>query len=170
MPQDYWYYGGQQNFGTYWAGVNFGPDSTILETTVYGYNSAGYPPHSGDAILFSINTPHIDATFDSPVDFVSLWYTSASNFYVDLFDGSDTLIATVMGVSNTGTNSFLSYTSGSSNIKRVSMHDSGNFFTIDDFTAPILTGDPRPVPDPGSSLLLLGMGLVGLRALRNRLG
>src|SRR6478752_6142948 len=91
MPQAYWYYGGQQNFGNYWAGVNFGPDSTILESTVYGYNSGGYPPHSGDAVLFSINTPYIDATFDSAVDFVSLWYTSTTNLYLDFYDGGNTL-------------------------------------------------------------------------------
>ena len=171
MPQNYWYFVGQQNFGSYWEGVYFGPESTILEKAVYGYNDSGYPPHSGDAVLFSISTPYIEAVFDSPVDFVSLWYSSASNFYVDFFDGSNTQIGSVMGGANTFTNSYLSFTSGSSDIKRVLMHDSGNFFSIDDFTAPIVTGEPSgQVPEPGSSLLLLGMGLVGLGAWRKRLG
>jgi len=161
MPQSYWFYGGQQNFGNYWAGVDFGPESTILEDQVYGYNSAGYPAHSGHAVLFSITLPYITATFDTPVDFVSLWYTANSDFVIDAYDASNNLLGSVSGANNYGTNSFLQYTSSSSNIKWISMHDSGNYFTIDDFTAPFVSGLPSSVPEPGT-MMLLGSGLVGL--------
>jgi len=39
-----------------------------------------------------------------------------------------------------------------------------------DFARLTVWGESAPVPDPGSSLLLLGIGLVGLRACRKRLG
>lgn len=165
MPQNYWYYGGQQNFGTYWAGVDFGPASTILEDQIYGYNSPGYPPHSGHAVLFSISVPSITATFDSPVDNVSLWYTSYSSFVIDAYDSSNNLVDQAIGGSNYGTNSFLGVSSNISNISYVIMHDSGNYFTIDDFTAPILTGEPRNLAPEPSTILLLGLGLIGLAGI-----
>ncbi len=168
MPQAYWYEAGQQNFGNYWAGVNFGPASTILEDQVYGYNSSGYPPHSGHAVLFSIETPYIDATFDVPVDNVSLWYTSYSTFVIDAYDAFNNLIATSSGGSNYGTNSLISVSSSSSNIKWIKMHDSGNYFTIDDFQAPFVSGEPtNGVPEP-TTMLLLCLGLVGLVGVRRK--
>jgi hypothetical protein len=162
MPQAYWYYGGQQNFGNYWEGVNFGPASTILEDQVYGYNSPGYPPHSGHAVLFSITTPYIDATFDNAVDSVGLWYSSTSSFVMDAYDSANNLIASVTGGSVYGANAFLEVTYATKDIARVRMHDSGNYFTIDDFTADIVTGQPSGAPDGGLSILLLGGALTML--------
>lgn len=165
MPQDYWYAGGQQNFGDYWAGVNFGPQSTILEDQVYGYNSFDYPAHSGHAVLFSIDFPSITATFQTPVDFVSLWYSSSSDFYLDAYDADGNLIAQSYGGSNLGTNNYIQVNTATNSIDHVIMHDSGNNFTVDDFTAPIVTGSPTPEP---ASILLLGTGLVGLASTRRR--
>lgn len=178
VPDKYRYYGGNQNIDGYYDGVNFGPNATILDAARDdgGYNSAGYPPHSGTAVLFSIDTNGIVATFDHPTNYVSFWYTSAYPFYLDVYDTSYNLITTVTGSSNYGTNSMLSYSSGSNNISYIVMHDHGNFFTIDDFTSPGISGLPRecdncppcpPVPEP-STLLLFGAGLLGLGSMRKR--
>jgi hypothetical protein len=44
------------------------------------------------------------------------------------------------------------------------------FFTDPGFAMIAVEGQVQTVPEPGSSLLLLGLGLVGLRAWRKRLG
>ena len=169
MPDVYHYGYGNQNFGNYWEGVFFGPDSTVLDKNYpYSYyNYSGYPPHSGDAVLFSISTPHIDAIFDNPEKQISMWYTSYSDFTLDAYDVNDNLIATVTGGSNYATNSLISISTTGYDIKRIRMHDSGNYFTIDDFTAEFVSGQPSGVPEP-MTLLLLGFGLAGLATLRRK--
>ena len=53
-------------------------------------------------------------------------------------------------------------------IKRVTLTGNlGDWVVVDDLT---YNGGSQTVPDPGSSLLLLGLGLAGLRAWKNRLG
>ncbi len=169
MPEEYQYGYGHQNFADYWEGVWFGPDSTVLDRNwpLNYYNYTGYPPHSGDAVLFSYSTPYIDAIFDNAVDEVSMWYTSGNNFYLDAYDEYDNLIATVTGAPNLYSNSLITITLSSYDIKRVRMHDTGNYFTIDDFTAEFVSGQPSGVPEP-STLLLLGFGILGLVGLRRR--
>jgi hypothetical protein len=46
----------------------------------------------------------------------------------------------------------------------------GLSFTADTVVSLDLQGGSQTVPDPGSSLLLLGLGLVGLKAWKKRLG
>lgn len=169
MPQSYWYYGGQQNFGNYWAGATIGPNSTILEDQVYGYNSSGYPPHSGHAVLFSYSNPSIDFTFNSPIDTFSFWYTAYYDFTISAYDSSNNFLNSDVLPNNYGTNSFYSWSTGSSIIKSISMTGTGNYFTIDDFTAPIVTGRPTAAtPEPGT-ILLMGIGVAGAVIARRRM-
>lgn len=171
MPDAYLFYGGQTNFGNYWAGINFGPSSTILDSVRGGYNSSGYPPHSGTSVLFSISTPYIDATLDNAIDNFSFWYSAPQPFAVETYDALDNLLTSTPLASVYGSNQFISVSSPSENIKRIRFIGTGNYFTIDDFTAPFVSGKPRTdtVPDAGSSLILVSLAFACIAASRRRL-
>ncbi len=132
IPEDFWYYGGNQNLGCYYAGICFGPGVTILENEVYGYNDYYYPPHSGHAVAFTNDYDYIRVDFDSPVNHVGVWYTTGSDYlYLEGYDSGDNLIASTYGTYNTQSTSFMQI--NTNNIAYVKIHDSGDFFTIDDF-------------------------------------
>lgn len=134
VPLTYYYLGGNLNLGNFYPGVNFGPDATILDYVIYGYDCGGYPPHSGNAVLFSGTLPYIDVIFDAPVSNVSVWYTSPYTLYLEAYaDVSMSIpLGTTPGPSNSGTNSQL--TLNLSGIRAIRIHNGGNNFTIDDLT------------------------------------
>jgi hypothetical protein len=161
MPEEYWYFGSNQNTSIYWEGVTFGPTATILESEEYYYADDLYPQHSGTSVLFSDEVPYIDAEFDDPANEVSLWYTCISTFHMDAYDQDGNIVAFASGSDNLGSNDFLSVSTDENPISRVRMYALGadyNFFTIDDFESESVSGEPRPVPEPSFSLLFL-MGI-----------
>lgn len=132
LSEHYWYNGDNQNLGDFYSGVSFGPHSTILEAAVYGYNDDGYPPHSGDAVLFTPTEPSIRADFPFQMSHVGLWYTSGQgNLYLEGYDRSGNLLASTTGVENYGSNDYLGITAPE--ISYAVVHNSNDFFTIDDF-------------------------------------
>ena len=153
LPDAYYFNGGNQNLDGYYPGLNFGTDATILDKVIYGYNDFSYPPHSGDAVLFSVTVPSIRVDFVGyTTTYAEVWYTSLSTFYMEAYDASDALLDTAIGASNFGSNSLLSVTG--SDIAYVILHDTGNYFTVDDFAY-------EPIPAPGAILLgSIGMGIV----------
>ena len=158
VPTTYYRWIGNHNLYDYYPGLEFGPDATILDKEIGGgYNGLYYPPHSGNAVLSSDSTWYIRVDFvDSPANYVETWYTSYYTFYLDAYDSSDTLLASSTGPSNLGTNSLISVSAD--NIAYVKLHDSENYFTIDDFGYE--TG--AVIPAPGSILLCgIGVGFVG---------
>lgn len=127
---NYWY--SHQNIGTHYPDIEFGPDTVILDSIIGGYNHIGYPPHSGNAVCRPYMTDHITVTFQNEVNFVELWYTCTTIFYLEAYDSADNLLASVTGPSNYGTHSKLSVTTP--NIAYVICHNGGSYFTIDDLS------------------------------------
>ncbi|MBD3168384.1 MAG: PEP-CTERM sorting domain-containing protein [candidate division Zixibacteria bacterium] len=164
IPDDFLYFGGDQNLGNYYAGVTFGPDATILDAQRYGYNSTGYPPHSGDAVLFSDAIDHIRVDFDNATNHAELWYTaSSSGLYLEAYDSNDNMLTSDYGAGNSGSNDFLEVNTADFDIAYVIIHDSGNFFTIDDFGWEE-SGGGNPIPEP-TTILLMASGLLGMGGL-----
>ena len=118
-------------------------------------------------------SPSLDVAFDAPASNLSFAFggnniltVGASVGEVQIFSGA-TLLGTVNMLVSDG-QSFtkdLVQLTGFSSVTRllVSSTDHGGL-AYDDFAF-----DTAAVPDPGSSLLLLGMSLVGLKAWRKRL-
>lgn len=90
--------------------------------------------------------------------------------HVDISDGSSTVTANLLGQGNTYLNVSVSFLNATS-VTFTPFHnigsgpDSNNYnFTIDNIVV------DEPVPDTGSTALLLGAGLLGLAAIRRRFG
>jgi hypothetical protein len=160
VPTTYYRWYENENLNGYYTGLKFEPDATILDKVIGdGYDYFDYPPHSGNAVLVSDSMPYIRVDFvDSTANYVEMWYTTTttSTFYLEAYDSSDNLLASSTGQYNKGTNSFISVSAD--NIAYVKLHDSGNYFTIDDFGYE--TG--AVIPAPGAILLSgIGIGIVG---------
>ncbi len=133
LPLDYYYFYGSQNIGGYYPGVTFGNNCYILDAVIGGYNSGSYPPHSWSAVAVSIGNDQIRADLASPASHVDVWYTSGSgSFYLDAYNSNGQLIASDNGPENTGATTNLSV--DADGIAYVIMHDTGDYFVIDDFT------------------------------------
>ena len=162
IPDTYWYMAGAQNLGDYYAGVTFSTDAVILESTVYGYNDYGYPPHSGDAVLRPYSSGIIRADFGIATNHVEFWYSSYSGITMEAYDASDSYIAGLIAPSNydgvnPGSSNFLGLTVGPTEIAYVLIHDGTDYFTIDDFG----WEDGNAIPEP-MTVILMASGLLGL--------
>src|SRR5690349_7274071 len=60
LPDVYFYNGGGQNIGSFYSGIVFGPNVTGLSVTRFGgYDDSGFPPHSGDVVIWDASDPTI---------------------------------------------------------------------------------------------------------------
>ena len=160
VPDDYLYRAGNQNLGTYYPALNFGPHVTVMDRGRYGYNSSDYPPHSGNAIIWG---DYVDQPLR--VDFlgfqstsVEAWYTSIYVVNLNAYDSADHLLASVSGPANyPGQITLISVSA--SDIAYVTFYNNGmSSLSLDDFAY-------TPVPEP-TMLALLAVG--GLAALQRR--
>jgi len=158
IPETYWYEGGGQNMGSYYPEVTFGPKATILEDQIYGYNSIGYPPHSGHAVLTSEEyTLRID--FANPTNHVGFWFSTAGGFYLRSYDSNDVMINEQVTNTTINYNDYISVNFETDAIAYVNIVGAFNT-TIDDF-------EYGAVPIPGA-VWLLGSGLVGIVGIRRK--
>jgi MYXO-CTERM domain-containing protein len=174
--------------GTYYTGVTFGSSSTgsplVSRNRLLGsYNISSWP--SGDqsgsgqywvygvvGVTSALDNSGNDGriTFDNgDATYVELGYSCSSNFFLEAYDANDNLLDIDVGGAN------LRYSNSNPNgpgtlrvdapagqfIKYVIVHDTGNFWVIDN----IRTDASGIVPAPGA-LALLGLG--GLIAGRRR--
>jgi hypothetical protein len=133
-------------------GVHFDDNWRMLEGA-----TATYPTHSGDNLVYTTESYGI-IDFDAPVVSVSGWFTSSStatpSLLLEAYDSAGaagTLLGKTSMDRNPGSISFMSVEA--SGILSVKIHDSQNYFTMDDFAF--------IVPEP-STLLPAGVFLIGL--------
>jgi YD repeat-containing protein len=153
LPDAYFFSSGDQNIGNYYPGITFGPNVTGLSVSRFGgYDNSGFPPHSGDVVVWDAADPTITVSFVTSIQSFGIWYTSYDPLTLEAFDASDNPLGTVVGDPNTdgttGTTSFLFLSSPA--IESVTLTSTPGLFTLDDLT---FQSGSTTVPEPGSSLL-----------------
>jgi len=132
VPSIYWENDGAQNLDGYYAGLHFGPTATILEATVHGYNSAGYPYHSADAVLYAGGGTDIQVDLNPPTDHVGFWYAAGSDDLVlEAYNSAGAMLASSVGPVNVGSNDYLQV--NSPGIDHVVIRGAAGYYVIDDF-------------------------------------
>jgi hypothetical protein len=102
LPNSYFFNDSAQNIGTYYAGYTFGPNVTALSVSRFGgYNSAAYPPHSGDVAIWDPYDPVITLAFATPVQSVGVWYASLGTITLRAYDQNNTVVGSSSGNPNT---------------------------------------------------------------------
>jgi len=150
---------------------------------VYGDSNTGsYNTHSVDLNLWFGSYNHYGYVFAwlgvsgnwGRIDFTDqngTWFQtgvcSASTFTADAYDDTDNIIDTAtlpsgnLGWPNVTDMAWLRVDAPvGKTISYIIMHDSGNYWEVDNMTGD-MAGGTQPIPEPGT-LLLLGAGLVGL--------
>jgi hypothetical protein len=156
------------DLGSYYAGVTFAP-TLQAETQILPY----FPSHSGTEVLSGtdIGNPNITFTFATPQTQLSFWYVSAYGFTATAYAANGTtVVGTFSGTANENLSAVYGNPStysvnletglntGVADISKVVITDSGGlgtFITIDDLSAPGISG--LPAPDATSTLALFGV-------------
>jgi hypothetical protein len=171
LPSTYMFLEGGQNIGSFYAGVDFGPNVTGLDLT----GSTAYPPHSGSIAVWDPVDLTVTISFDTPQTMVGFWYTSFDLLDFAAYDGSNTLLSSIVAPANTdgttGNSDFVSLTAP--NIASVTLSGSPGNYIFDDLT---FSGNTANVPEPASIVLLLTLatfllaGYMARRPFRKRPG
>ena len=169
LPDAYFFSSGDQNIGSFYSGVTFGPDVTGLSVSRFGgYPNAAFPPHSGDVAIWDASDPTIVISFASPITSFGIWYTSFDPLTLQAFDQSSNLLGTALGDPNTdgttGVSSFLSFSSAG--IASVDLTSTPGLFVLDDVT---YSSGTSTVPEPSSVCCLIS-GLLFIYVRRSRWG
>jgi uncharacterized protein (TIGR03437 family) len=145
LPDAYFFASGDQNIGSYYSGITFGPDVTALSVSRFGgYNSAAFPPHSGDVAIWDPTDPTITISFTSAVQSFGIWYTALDPLTLQAFDQNGKLVGSATGNPNTdgttGASTFLSFSSPV--ISSVALTGTPGLFVLSDLTVTTLANLP----------------------------
>ncbi|MDX2132937.1 MAG: MYXO-CTERM sorting domain-containing protein [Planctomycetota bacterium] len=168
--------------GTYYTGVTFGSSSTgsplvSRNRIIGGYNVSSFPSGAGGGEYWVYGdvgvTSALDGsgndgriTFDNgDATYVELGYSCNSNFFLEAYDASNNLIDIDTGGANlrfinsneAGPGTLRVDAPAGQFIKYVIVHDTGNFWVIDN----IRTDASGIVPAPGAAALL-GLGALAM--------
>jgi hypothetical protein len=181
VPDQYNFDLGRMNLGSYYAdlgaanGPVFSPGATILIPSLVPAFAGPYPARSGVGVLYSAGFPYIDVTFTTPVASVGFYYRAFAGLHITAFDDADGLVGDVLGPGNYNqpvtAADYLSLSSSAPNIKRIQIHDTGNYFVVDDFTysqSPPSGGSDVPEPATLAIWLVLGSIAAGVAWSRKR--
>jgi hypothetical protein len=167
LPDAYFFSSGGQNIDDFYTGVTFGPYVTGLSVSRFGgYDDSGFPPHSGDVVIWSPFDDPMTVSFSSDETEVSFWYTSLNPITITGYDASDDLLGSVMGDANTdgttGVSSYLEF--DGVGIASVDVSSAAGQYVIDDLT---FSNGTTSTPEPTSMFLVL-VGLMLLLSARIR--
>lgn len=159
LPDAYFYSGGDENIGSLYPGITFGPNVTGLSVSRFGgYSSSAFPPHSGNVVIWDASDATINIVLASAAQSFGIWYTSYDPLTLQTFDSVGNPLSTAIGDPNTdgtsGTSSFLSISA--SGIQSAELTGTPGFFVLDDLT--VDTGTTA-VPEPTSTALVV-IGLL----------
>jgi hypothetical protein len=161
LPDAYLFSSGDQNIGNFYSGITFGPDVTGLSVSRFGgYDDTGFPPHSGDVVIWDGSDATINISFTATLQSVGIWYTTFDPLTLQTFDAADNLLGTTVGDPNTdgttGKSSFLSFSSAG--IQSITLTSTPGFFVIDDLT---IDTTASAVPEPSSlDVVLISISLI----------
>ena len=171
LPDAYFFSGGDQNIADFYSGITFGPDVTGLSVSRFGgYDDSGFPPHSGDVVVWDATDPTVTISFESPLQYFGIWYTSFDPLTLAAFDSGGNPLDTTVGAPNTdgttGTSTLLSL--ADAGVQSVTLTSAPGFFVLDDLTFNT-EAVPTPVPEgPTYELYALAFVLPWLGASRKK--
>ena len=156
-----WVYGDITTNGYNTHSIDMGYGSGQYD--MYGYVFAWLGPNAGQGKISFLN---------GDGGYFETRYCALYDFYLEAYDINNNLLDSDVGPGNlyeVNTMGTLRVESAGNDIAYVLMHDSGNFWEIDNISGDATgVSDPgNPIPEPGT-LLLLGTGLLGLGAFLRR--
>ena len=101
LPDSRFFNGGGQNIGAFYRGFTLGPNVTALNATRFsGYNSAAYPSHAGDVVIWDAKDSTITVSFASAITSFGIWYSSFVQLTMQALDQNGALVGSATGIAN----------------------------------------------------------------------
>lgn len=132
-----------------------------------GYDSAAFPPHSGDVVIWDASDDAMTVSFTNPQSDVGFWYTSLNPITLTAFDSSYIPLGLALGSANTdgttGTSDFLSISE--SGIASIAITSVAGQYVLDDLQ--FSSGPATATPEPASVFLtIVGGALTAMTKFR----